>query len=132
MPDCKPVKGQIWYPSEENVIFAHDRLIEQVGGWSGFEVGMAPYATFLKEVKAARGIYRKGAVLMKSIATSRMFQDGHHRTAFVVTQDFLEYNGAEFKEKDLQKVSGFIKNIRTCSINEIASWLEYGSKEKSK
>jgi prophage maintenance system killer protein len=102
-------------------------MIKAVGGWSGFQVGMQPYETYLKEVKATPGLYRKAAVLLQNIAMGRMFKDGQHRTAFVVTKDFLEHNGGEFKEKDEVKLIRFIKDIRKFSIDEITSWLEYGS-----
>ncbi len=36
-------------------------------------------------------------------------------------------NGADFKEKDEQKIIRFIKDIRKYSIEQIESWLENGS-----
>lgn len=132
LPKREPVNdGRIWYPSEQDVFNAHELMIGAVGGWTGLQVGMSPYATFLKEVKATKGsIYRKAAVLLQDIAMSRMFQDGHHRTAYVVTKDFLEFNGGEFKEKDEAQRNRFIKDIRKYSVDEIASWLEYGTTQK--
>lgn len=104
IPDNKCVEGDVWYPPEWFLVEVHDIMIQQIGGWTGFEVGLGPYHHFLNDVKAAEGIYRKAAILLKSIATSRIFQDGHHRTAYIVTKTFLEKNDAEFKEKDELKV----------------------------
>ena len=102
-------------------------MIERYGYWSGFDVGVEPYRHFIEEVKNAKGIYRKAATLLIRIATMRIFQDGHHRTAFEVTKAFLEMNGAEFKEKDEQKIIKYIKGIRRYSIKEIESWLVNGT-----
>jgi prophage maintenance system killer protein len=65
-------------------------------------------------------------VLLKEIAITRIFQDGHHRTAYVVAKSFLEKNDVEFKENNELKIIKFIKSIRAYSIDEIAGWLEYG------
>ena len=73
-----------------------------------------------------QGIYRKASVLLKDIATSRIFQDGHHRTSYVVVKTFLKMNGADFKGNDPEKIITFIKNIRTYSIDEIERWLNNG------
>lgn len=109
------------------MVLAHDIMIERYGYWSGFEVGLEPYHCYIEEVKNAEGIYRKAAILLKRIATSRIFQDGHHRTAFEVTKAFLEVNGAELKEKDELKIIKFIKDIRKYDIEQIESWLKNGT-----
>jgi prophage maintenance system killer protein len=129
MQNIEPTESQIWYPSEKDIVDAHDVIIQATGGWSGFEVGIKPFAHFLEEMKTEKGIYRKGAVLLRDIVTSRMFEDAHHRTAYVVTKDFLQQNKAKINERNEHITINFIKNIRKYSIDEIASWLEYGSKE---
>ena len=101
-------------------------MIQRYGGWTGFESGIEPYHKFIDEARKTEGIYRKASVLLRSIATSRIFQDGHHRTAYIVVKTFLEKNDADFKEKDDRKIIKFIKDIRTYSIDEIESWLENG------
>jgi hypothetical protein len=126
VPECEDVEGEVWYPPEWFLVEVHDVMINRIGGWTGFEVGLEPYKHFLKEVEKAEGIYRKAAILLKCIATSRMFQDGHHRTAYIVTRTFLEKNDAEFGEKDEQIIIRFIKDIRIYSIEEIEGWLRNG------
>ena len=127
LPECDVKEGEVWYPPDEFLIYAHAIMIERYGYWSGFEVGIGPYHHFVEEMKKAEGIYHKAAILLKRIATSRIFQDGHHRTAFEVTKAFLEVNGAEFKEKDEQKIIKFIKDVRKYSIEETESWLKDGT-----
>ena len=127
LPNCEVKEGEVWYPPDEFLVYAHDIMIRRYGYWSGFEVGLEPYHHIIEEGKNAEGIYRKAAILLKRIATSRIFQDGHHRTAFEVTKAFLEMNGAVFKEKDELKIIRFIKNIREYDIEEIEGWLKDGT-----
>ena len=127
LPECDVKKGEVWYPPDEFLVYAHDVMIERYGYWSGFELGVEPYHHIIDEMKNADGIYLKAAILLQGIATTRIFQDGHHRTAFEVTKAFLEMNGAEMKENDEQKIIKFIKGIRKYSFEEIDSWLRNGS-----
>ena len=60
------------------------------------------------------------------IATTRIFQDGHHRTAYIVTKTFLEKNDRAFKEKDERKIIRYIKHIRKNGIKQVKDWLENG------
>ncbi|MCW4006323.1 MAG: type II toxin-antitoxin system death-on-curing family toxin [Candidatus Bathyarchaeota archaeon] len=128
IPDYQISEDEIWYPPDEFVVVTHDLMIQRYGGYTGFETGLNPYYHFLEEVKKAQDIYMKAAILLHSIATSRIFQDGHHRTAFEVTKAFLEVNGAGVKEKDEQKTIKFIKGIRNYQIEEVARWLKDGTK----
>ena len=117
---------EIWYPPDRFLEQIHNIIIEQYGGYSGLELGLTPYHHILEQVRETEGIYRKGAILLKEIIITRIFQDGHHRTAFVVIKVFLEKNDAVFKENDEQKVIRFIKNIRKYTFEEIEGWLEHG------
>jgi hypothetical protein len=76
LPDCEVKEGEVWYPPDEFLVYAHDIMISRYGYWSGFEVGLEPYHHYILEAKNAEGIYRKAAILLKRIATSRIFQDG--------------------------------------------------------
>jgi death-on-curing family protein len=127
LPECEVEEGKIWYPSDDFLIFAHDIIIECYGYWSGFELGIEPYHHIINETEEVEGIYRKAAILIKGIATTRIFQDGHHRTAFEVTKTFLEMNGAEFNEKDDLKIIKFMKGIRKFDIEQIEGWLKNGT-----
>ena len=80
----------------------------------------------IEEARKAEGIYFKAAILLKMIATTRIFQDGHHRTAYITTKTFLEKNDATFKEKDERKIIKFIKDIRKYDIEQVKDWLENG------
>jgi death-on-curing family protein len=126
LPECETDEGDVWYPPDWFLIQIHDMMIERFGGFTGFETGLKPYNHFIEEAKNAEGIYRKAAILLSRIATSRIFQDGHHRTAYIIVKTFLEKNDAEFQEKDEQKIIRFIKEIRRYTIEEIEGWLKDG------
>jgi death-on-curing family protein len=127
LPECEVKEVEVWYPPDEFLVYAHDIMIERYGYWSGFELGLEPYHHIVEEMKNADDIYRKAAILLRGVVTTRIFQDGHHRTGFEVTKAFLEMNGAQMKEIDERKIIKFIKDIRRYSLDEIESWLRNGS-----
>jgi hypothetical protein len=127
LPECEVNEGEVWYPPDEFLVYTHDIMIERYGYWSGFELGLEPYHHIIDEMKKTDGIYRKAAILLRGIATTRIFQDGHHRTGFEVTKAFLEMNGAQMKEYVDRKIIKFIKDIRKYSLDEIECWLKNGS-----
>ena len=126
LPKCEVKEGKIWYPPDLFLDQIHDIMIEQYGGYPGYELGLEPYHHILQQVRETEGIYHKGALLLKELITTRIFQDGHHRTGLVIVKTFLDMNDAVFKEKDEQKVIRFIKNIRRYTIEEIEGWLKHG------
>lgn len=126
------IRRGIWYPSEKFVVEAHMLMIEQFGGFTGFEVGLQPFKYLLEEMKKVKDLYRKAALLLQGLVCCRIFQDGNHRTAYEVTKTFLEMNGVEMREKNLEKSIKFIKDVRCYDINEIEAWLKYGSEGSSK
>jgi death-on-curing family protein len=101
-------------------------MLEKFGGRSGFDRGINVFDAFLEEVKETKGIYRKAAVLLRRLATGRIFDDGNHRTAFEVTFTFLQLNDAEMKVTNIQKIITFIKDIWYYDIDEIEAWLRNG------
>jgi hypothetical protein len=127
IPECDVNDpNEVWYPPDWFLDQIHDIMIERYGGYTGYELGLEPYHHILKQVTEAEGIYRKGAILLRELVMTRIFQDGHHRTAYIVVKTFLEKNDAVFKEINEQKIITFIKHIREYSIEEIEGWLENG------
>ena len=124
---CNNREGEFWYPPEDFVVQAHEIMIKRFGGYTGFEVGPSVYRHLLDEIKKVEGIYLKAAVLLQGIAIGRIFKDGNHRTAYIVTKTFLEMNASEIKEKNDLKVIKFIKGIRNYEINQVESWLRDGA-----
>ena len=57
-------RRKFWYPDKEFVMKAHDRMIEEFGGYLGFERGIDLFDIVLEEVKKEKAIFRKAAVLL--------------------------------------------------------------------
>ena len=124
-------RRKIWYPDKEFVMKAHDRMIEEFGGYLGFERGINLFDIVLEEVKKEKTIHRKAAVLLKRMIDVRIFCDGNHRTAFTVTDTFLKMNGEKIKSTDKQKIIMFIKDIIRHDIDEVEAWLKDGETKES-
>jgi len=122
---------ETWYPNEEFVLKIHEIMLKKYGGWPGFERGMNVFQNIITEMKAARGNYRKAAILLRGIVTGRIFKDGNHRTAQALTETFLEMNNTPMKTQDSKQITKFIKNILHYNIDEIEKWLEHGTTKGS-
>ena len=61
---------------EEIVLETHRIMIEKYGGRLGFERGTEAFKHILADVKIAKGIYRKAAILLRRLVTDRIFKDG--------------------------------------------------------
>ena|SRR4030042_2243734 len=127
LPVCDNREGEFWYPPEDFLVQTHEIMIKRYGGFTGFEVGLSVYHHLLEEIKKVKGVYLKAALLLQGIAIGRIFQDGNHRTAYIVTKTFLEMNDVEIKEKNDLKVIKFIKAIRNYEVNQVESWLRNGT-----
>ena len=121
----------VWYPDEEIVLEIHEIMLKKYGGWLGFERGIIVFKSILAEAKAAKGIYRKAAILLRGIGTRRIFKDGNHRTAQALTETFLEMNNMQMKIQDSKEIIKFIKGILHYDIDEIEEWLKHGTTKRS-
>lgn len=121
----------IWYPDEERVLRVHGIMLKKYGGYPGFERGIQVLKYIIEDAKREKGIYRKAAVILRRLITDRIFKDGNHRTAQVISQAFLEINGKKMKVQNPEEIIRFIKNIRHYDIDEIEEWLKNGVTPRS-
>jgi prophage maintenance system killer protein len=119
------IPEDIWYPDKNLLLEAHKIMIEKYGGYHGLERGLIVFQKILTDAKSAKGIFCKAAILLRGIAIGRIFKDGNHRTAQVITETFLEANGFELKlnEKEIER---FIKQILHYDVEEVVEWLKNG------
>jgi len=121
------VENSVWYPTEIFVEEAHEIMLREYGGYTGYETGIDLFKVILKKAKEIEGIYKKAAILLYEMATSpRIYKDGNHRTAIVTTETFLIMNGKKIWTENSQDIYIFIKDLLHYSIDEIAKWLENG------
>ena len=82
------------YPSVDEVVAAHFRLIALFGGAQGVrEIGALESALARPQSGYYKDIIEQGAALMESLSQNHPFIDGNKRTAIAVTAAFLRMNG---------------------------------------
>ncbi len=91
------------YPSVEDVIGAHARLIELFGG----APGIRDRAALESAVARPRSGYytdaiQQAAALLESLSQNHPFIDGNKRTAFAVAAALLRMNGFRLEFGDLE------------------------------
>lgn len=121
------IENGVWYPNNRFLEEVHKMVIEEMGGYTGYEAGIELFDVILEKVKGTKGIHMKASVLLRNLITSpRIYGDGNHRTAFITVVTFLEKNGKTFPNKNVQEISKFIKGIMKYDYEEIAEWLKNG------
>jgi len=81
-------------------------MLHEFGGYEGY----TPYAqdTFnaiIAEAQKREGLYDQAATLIYKLRTIRLVEDAQKRTAYTVTATFLEKNGGEMYERDIEMVN---------------------------
>ena len=125
------VEDGVWYPNSSFIEDTHLIMLEKYGGFPGFERGIGIYSFILEKMKLAKGVFGKASILLREIISGRIFKDGNHRTALVVTETFMEMNNVKMCEESPEKRYIFIKDFLRYSLNEIEEWLKHGSIEKA-
>jgi len=123
------IENGVLYPSEQSIEETHYLMLKEYGGYSGYERGVGIFGTILAEARKAECLCRKAAVLLRGLATGRIYQDGNHRTAMATAETFLLMNGKKVWTEDSQEMYRFIKDILGYDVDEAAEWLECGPKE---
>ncbi len=125
----------IVYPSIEEVLAAHERLIALFGGSSGLrdraalEAALArPQAGYYKDV------VEQAAALLESLAQNHPFIDGNKRTAIAVTGAFLRVNGYRLEFDDLETYGFLIQLYETnrFRFDLLEPWLRAHAKSEAR
>jgi len=121
----------VTYLSVEQVLFLHDRLIEETGGQhgvrdlGGLESALArPQAAF-GETEFYPGIFTKAAVLLDGLTRNHPFIDGNKRISISTAALFLQLNGYRLTatNADLEEFTLSVTTMKP-SLDEIASWFK--------
>ena len=117
------------YLSVEQVLFLHDRLIEETGGehgvrdLGGLESALArPRASF-GDSEFYPDIFAKAAVLMDGLTRNHAFIDGNKRISISAAVLFLQVNGHRLSTANAE-LEGFTVHVTTTkpSVDKIAEW----------
>jgi death-on-curing protein len=121
----------IHYLKPEQVLFIHNRLIEETGGLHGVrDLSMLlsamgrPLATFDGR-DLYDGLFLKGAALLDSLIRNHPFVDGNKRTAITSAGLFLQINGYSLQVEN-EEMARFtlICAQSQADLKEISFWLK--------
>jgi death-on-curing protein len=91
------------YPSIDEVLAAHARLIALFGGIQGIrDQGALEAALARPQAGYYKDVIEQGAALLESLSQNHPFVDGNKRTAVAVTAAFLRINGWRLEFDDPQ------------------------------
>ena len=117
------------YLSVQQVLFLHDRLIEETGGehgvhdLGGLESALArPQAAFAG-TEFYPDIFTKAAVLMDGLTRNHAFIDGNKRISISTAALFLHVNGYRLTatNSELEEFAIHVTTMKP-SIDQIAGW----------
>lgn len=87
----------IRYPSVDEAVAIHERLIERFGGSPGIrDRGLLESALYRPQTGYYESLEEMAAALFESLLINHPFVDGNKRVAFFVTDVFLRLNGWKF------------------------------------
>jgi death-on-curing protein len=90
-----------YYPTFEEVISAHARLIARFGGSTGLrDLGALEAALARPRIGYYEDLIQEAAALWESLSQNHPFVDGNKRVAVTVTAGFLRVNGYRLEFED--------------------------------
>jgi death-on-curing protein len=119
------------YPSLQETLYLHKRLIERFGGATGVrDMGLLESALSRPQSGYYKTLFEQAAALMQSLAMNHAFVDGNKRVAFAMTAIFLRLNGYLLRVQADNGESFLIDQVITQSadLEVIARWLQKNSK----
>lgn len=115
------------FPSLEEALFLHLRLLERFGGAPGLRDGGLLESAL---ARPASGYYpslsMQAAALLQSLARNHAFLDGNKRMAFALAAVFLEANGWVLAV-DVGEAERFLVQrviVGHAELEEITAWIE--------
>ncbi len=115
------------YPSLNETLELHSRLIERFGGLDGVrDLGLLESALMRPQTGYYKTLSLEAAALLQSLTQNHAFIDGNKRVAFATTAIFLRMNGYRLKVDADNGESFLIKEVigKRIDIETIADWLE--------
>ncbi len=120
------------YPTLEEVLALHARLIERFGGAEGVrDLGLIQSALMRPRSGYYESLSAEAAALMQSFACNHGFVDGNKRVSFALTAIFLRMNGFRLIVEPDNGESFLIEQVieQKVEVKVIALWLEQQMKK---
>lgn len=123
------------YLTPEQVLFLHDRLIEETGGehglrnLGGLESALARPRAGFGETEFYPNLPAKAAVLMDGLIRNHPFLDGNKRTAITTAALFLQLNGYRLTASN-SELEAFTLHVTVVKpdLESIANWFRTHTK----
>ncbi len=115
------------YPTLEETIELHKRLIDRFGGKGGVrDLGLLESALMRPQTGYYKTLTLQAAALLQSLTQNHAFIDGNKRVAFATTAIFLRMNGYRLKIDPDNGESFIIDEVikNKVTIEVISKWLE--------
>jgi death-on-curing protein len=116
----------VTYPTVEEVILAHARLIARFGGSLGLrDRGALESALSRPQSGYYTDVIQEAAALWESLSQNHAFVDGNKRVAVSVTAAFLRVNGYRLEFDDIEAFSFLVGLYETGRLRfkELETWL---------
>lgn len=122
---------RLYFPTIEEVVAIHDRLIEIGGGSPGIrDIGLLHSAVERPKTSFAgkylySSLFQMGASLLYSLANNHAFVDGNKRIAFFTALRFFDKNEITFIIKNNEIVSFMVNVVENkLEIEDIEVWFK--------
>ena len=115
-----------FYPTVDDVIAVHSKLIARFGGSLGIrDRGALESAVARPQSGYYKDIFQEAAALWESLSQNHPFIDGNKRVAVTVTAAFLKMNGYRLEFDDVEAIA-FLAGLYDTGgmrFTEIEIWL---------
>lgn len=115
------------FPDLGEAIAIHDALIHEFGGAPGLrDEGALAAALMRPQLGYYNSLIEEAAALLESLANNHPFVDGNKRTAFAVTDTFLQLNGYYIDCDSRETYDLFMRLFETHAFRfaQLRTWLE--------
>ncbi len=121
-------RAHTFFPTLEEALFLHDRLIQRFGGARGVrDLGLLESALARPRSPYYKTLAEQAAALMQSLSQNHPFVDGNKRVAFALTAVFLRTNGYRLVVSAAEGERFLIREVivRRAPLPTITTWLEH-------
>ena len=115
------------YPTLEEALHLHQRLIERFGGTAGVrDLGLLASALARPSSGYYMSLSEQAAALLQSLALNHCFLDGNKRMAFALAGVFLRLNGVRLVVEPAEGERFLVQEVIVgkADLAAIAAWLE--------
>jgi death on curing protein len=117
---------KVYFPSTDEVIAIHERLIERFSGSDGIrDPGLLESALYRPQSGYYADLVEMAAALFESLLMNHPFVDGNKRVAFFTTDVFLRMNGHKLVLNDAEAYAFLMERFdtQTCDFEHLVPWI---------